>query len=99
MEENNVFITVNHIDDYMPVITLKPGDIVTLKKDPNNVYDDEAIAVYDEQKCKVGYVANSVSTVVRGTCSAGRVYDKILDEQRCKIQFVCSEEGFAIGAV
>ena len=99
MEENNIFVTVNHLDDYMPIIALKPGDILTMKKDQNNLYDDEAIAVYNEHECKVGYVANSVATVVRGTYSAGRIYDKIEDEQRCKIQFVCSEEGFAIGKI
>ena len=29
---------------------------------------------------KVGYLANSTKTVVRGTMSSGRVYDKIDDE-------------------
>ena len=99
MEENNFFITVNHIDDYMPVITLKPGDVLILKKDTNNPYDDEAIAVYDKQKCKVGYVANSVSTVARGTYSAGRAYDRIKDENECTICFVMNEEGIAIAIV
>ena len=29
---------------------------------------------------QVAYVSNSTNTVIRGTMSAGRIYDKILDE-------------------
>ena len=29
---------------------------------------------------KVGYIANSTNTVIRGTMSSGRVFDKIDDE-------------------
>ena len=46
----NIFITANYLDDNMQVITLKSGDILTMKKELENSYDDEAIAVYDEHK-------------------------------------------------
>lgn len=42
-------------------------------------------------------MANSVNTVVRGTYSAGRLYDKIDDEAYCRILFITKNE--AIGEV
>lgn len=65
--------------------------VPTLKKDPDNCYDDEAIVACDKHGCKCGYVANSVSTVARGTYSAGRVYDRIPDEEKCIIRFITEE--------
>lgn len=91
MQYDSIYITVNHLDDFNSTYMFRPGDILTLKKDPNNCYDDEAIAAYDKHGCKCGYVANSVSTVARGTYSAGRVYDRIPDEEKCIIRFITEE--------
>lgn len=88
MKDESIYITVNHIDDFCAVNNLRVGDELTLKKDPDNYYDDEAIAVYDKNNVKVGYVANSVSTVARGSYSAGRLYDKIRDEAECIVKFM-----------
>ncbi len=91
MQKDSIYITVNHLDDFNTTYMFKPGDILTLKKDPDNCYDDEAIVAYDKHGCKCGYVANSVSTVARGTFSAGRVYDKISDEVECSVCFITEE--------
>ena len=91
MEDESIYITINHIEDFCPCCDLRVGDELTLKKDPNNCYDDEAIAAYDKNNVKVGYVANSVSTVARGTYSAGRLYDRISDEAACIIRFITEE--------
>ncbi len=37
---------------------------------------------------KIGYVANSTNTVVKGCMSSGRVFDKITDEYFAKIKFI-----------
>lgn len=95
----NIYITINHLDDFMPIMNLKVGDILVLKKEPDNIYDDEAIAAYTKDNFKCGYVANSVSTVARGTYSAGRVYDQIGNEVECVVRFVMSEEGIAIAEI
>ena len=58
---------------------LKPGMKVQLEKEPDNKYDKEAIMVRLPGLGKIGYVANSVKTVVGETSSAGRIYDKIAD--------------------
>ncbi|MBR3142750.1 MAG: HIRAN domain-containing protein [Clostridiales bacterium] len=93
-----MFITINHIDDYCAVLDFFPGMTLTLRKDYENPYDDEAIAAY-KNGSKVGYVANSVSTVCRGTYSAGRIYDRFDKEAECVVRFVSTEYGFLIAEI
>ena len=88
MENDDVFITINHIEDFCGYNHLRVGDELTLRKDPDNRYDDEAVAVYDSSEMKIGYVANSVHSVARGTYSAGRLYDRIGEECRCRVCFI-----------
>ena len=90
MEDKKTYITINHLNLFDSVSFLRPGDRLALKKDRNNIYDDEAIIAYKD-KLKCGYVANSVFSVVRGTCSAGRIYDKIKDDAQCIIRFMNQE--------
>ncbi len=85
------FITVNHLEEYGGLARLRVSDHLILKKDLKNSYDDEAIAVYTESCRRCGYVANSVCTVVRGTSSAGRIYDKIEDGDECIIRFISND--------
>ena len=99
MEDESIYITINHLDDFECTAFLRPGDKLILKKDKENIYDDEAIIVYKENKTKVGYVANSVHSVARGTFSAGRFYDRAGDETVCVIRFVLTEEGKVIAVV
>ena len=98
-ENNVIFVTINHLDKFQGAEFFRVGDELTLRKDEDNEYDDEAIAVYDKHDTKSGYVANSVSTVIRGTYSAGRIYDLIKDGIRCRIRFILSEEDMAIGVI
>lgn len=94
MNNERIYITINHLEDFNAEYSFKPGDLVTIRKDHNNCYDDEAIAAYDRNNCKVGFVANSVCTVARGTYSSGRVYDTFDEETRCTVRFIA--EGFMI---
>lgn len=89
-----IYITVNHLDDFNTIYTFKPYDVLNLKKDHNNCYDDEAITAYSKQNYKCGYVANSVCTVARGTYSAGRLFDKFEEEINCVVRFIA--ESFMI---
>lgn len=93
-----MFITINHIEDYCAELCVLPNMTLVLRKDFENPYDDEAIAVY-KNGSKVGYVANSVSTVCRGTYSAGRIYDRFDKETECVIRFVSVEYGFLIAEI
>ena len=91
MQNDKIYITVNHLDDFNTTYMFRIGDILTLKKDHDNCYDDEAIIAYNKHKAKCGYVANSVYSVSRGTYSAGRIYDKIPEEYNCIVRFICED--------
>ncbi|UTY39242.1 HIRAN domain-containing protein [Allocoprobacillus halotolerans] len=73
----NLLITVTGISYYISSIELEPHQEIILKKDPTNKYDKEAIAVYINDTMQIGYVANSIHTVAKGTYSSGRLYDKM----------------------
>ncbi|WP_405294240.1 HIRAN domain-containing protein [Methanobrevibacter sp.] len=83
-----MYITVIAFDDLHGQKPLVLNGIVKLVKEPENKYDDEAIACEMRYFGKIGYVSNSIQTVIRGTMSAGRLYDKISDEYFAKIQFI-----------
>lgn len=74
---------------------LRPGMLVELKKEPENEYDGEAIAVSVVPVGRVGYVANSVRTVPRGCCSAGRIYDTFKESAFGVILFVMQDAAIA----
>ena len=95
---NKTYITINHLDYFDSVFNVRVDDVLTLRKDKDNPYDDEAIVALKEEK-KIGYVANSVKSVVRGTQSSGRVYDSFEEETKCKIRFIYVEEGSLIAEV
>ncbi len=93
---NEIYLTISHIDEYCGYNHIKVGDVFKLIKDHNNIYDDEAIAVYDKNNIKNGYVANSVHSVARGTYSAGRLYDLIEDETECEARFILDDKVIAL---
>lgn len=90
----SVFLTVTKINAYAGSGLFRPGMKLKLKKDHDNPYDDEAIAVYGAQNAKFGYAANSTYTVCRGTHSAGYLQHLFEEEAECTVRFVA--EDFAI---
>lgn len=70
---------------------LKPGMKVRLVKEPENKYDREAIAVKLDGLGTIGYVANSINTVLAESCSAGRLYDKINNDAIGKVLYVLDD--------
>jgi hypothetical protein len=83
-----MYITVIAFDEMHGVKPLKLNGIVKLVKEPDNKYDTEAIACEMRHFGKIGYVANSTRTVVKGCMSGGRVYDKITDVYFARIKFI-----------
>ena len=67
------------------------GMAVTLEKDPANEYDKEAIKVNMPGLGQIGWVANSVGTVLGECYSAGRIYDKIGDTAEATIAYVTAK--------
>ena len=88
--QTELFITVNHLDDFGGYTRFRVGDELELEKDEDNPYDDEAIIVYkDGVKC--GYIANSVCSVARGTYSAGRIYEQVKKNATCIVRFITED--------
>ena len=86
-----IMVTLTGISHYIDWSALQPNQEVTLRKEPHNQYDTEAIAVYMNGITQIGNVANSVYSVAKGTYSAGRLYDKIGNEAKARIMVVMKE--------
>ncbi len=67
-----------------------------------NIKDDYSIKEIDEidiidkytsvtEHITIGYVANSVKTVARGTCSGGRIYDTFEENIKAKVKFITKD--------
>ncbi len=82
-----VYITITGCNYKYGIKFLKPGMEIILKKDPKNKYDSEAIKATMPGLKGVGYVANSVQTVLGESMSAGRLYDKIYDSARATVLY------------
>jgi hypothetical protein len=72
-----MIITITGMNYYHGMDFLKPGMKVTLRKEPDNKHDTEAIMVKMKGVGKIGYVANSPHTVLGESISAGHLYDQI----------------------
>ncbi len=96
MDRKKIYVTIDHIDDYGWYDHLNVNDELILKKEERNRYDDEAIAVFGKDGDKIGYVANSVNTVARGTYSAGRLYENMDEEILCRIMFKTQDQAIAV---
>lgn len=95
MNNSDIFTTVVGINNYEGNKVFKLGSIIKLLKEPENDYDAEAIACEIEYIGKVGYLANSTKTVIKGTMSAGRVYDKIDNVSFCEVKFIANNSVIA----
>ena len=83
-----MYITIQSFNNMHDSKPLKLERLVKLVKEPDNKYDTEAIACEMRYFGKIGYVANSTNTVVMGSMSSGRIYDKINDEYFARIKFI-----------
>ena len=88
MNEHELYTTIVGLNNYEGNKVFKVGSIVKLLKEPDNDYDLEAIACEVKYIGKTGYLANSVKTVIKGTMSSGRIYDKIDKISFCEVKFI-----------
>ncbi len=86
--DSQVFVTVTGTNYYFELKPFALGTKVSLIKDVRNRPDDEAIAVGLPIWGKAGYVANSPYTVIRGTFSAGRIYDHLAENCLGIVRFI-----------
>lgn len=99
LDKNPIYVTLTSLDNYVGVEFFKPGQTLILEKEKDSDFDDESFEVYTETKALVGYVANSVSSVARGTHSAGyltRFIEMAEDNHlKCKVLFVLEDKAVA----
>lgn len=82
------YFTVTGVNYRYGTEFLKEGMTVNLVKEPDNEYDKEAIKVEMEALGTIGYVANSVRTVMGESMSGGRLYDKIGDTAEGRVLYI-----------
>lgn len=87
MKEND-YITITNIKEYIEIGMIKIGEVLHLKKEPDNAYDMEAIMVENKNEIPIGHVANSVNSVAKGTHSAGYIYQSFKDSILCTVKFI-----------
>ena len=92
----NMFITITGQNHYLGMKPFKVNRLVKIVKEPENDFDSEAIRVELPYIDTIGYVANSANTVFAGTCSAGRLYDKIEDYAFAQVMFITHSSVIAI---
>ncbi len=82
------FVTITGISYYYGKDAFEKEQIITLKKEPENKYDTEAIMAEFFPLGKIGYVANSSHTVIGDCMSAGRLYDKFDKTCNAVVKFI-----------
>lgn len=90
-----MYVTITGSEYYMGIESYKIGQLLLLKKDEENRYDDEAIKVETPSGALCGFVANSVDTVARGTHSSGYIYSLINDSKQCEVKFILNNSVIA----
>lgn len=82
------YITIVGFNHYYGIQPFKIGKKIRCVKEPDNVYDSEAIKAVMKEIGTVGYVANSPYTVATGTKSAGRIAHKVKKKFKVEIMFI-----------
>lgn len=82
------YITICGINNFFGVESFKVGQILFLKKEIENAFDDEAIKVVNESDITYGYIANSVTSKAKGTHSSGYIYNTFKNMAKVEICFI-----------
>ena len=62
----------SYIEDETILEEIKEGDKLTLKREPDNRFDDNAILVFDEKNRKLGYIPEKDNIVFARLMDAGK---------------------------
>lgn len=82
------FVTITGVNHYFGYAPFKIGKRFKCIKEKNNIYDEDAIRVVKKGIGKVGYIANSVYTVVTGTQSASKIRRKMNKKFEIEVCFI-----------
>ena len=82
------YVTIAGFSHYYGLKPFKIGKRLKCIKEPDNLYDAEAIKVVMKHIGTVGYIANSVYTVTMGTSSAGAIAHKVHKNFWVEVMFI-----------
>lgn len=85
---NLFYVTITGLQFRYGSDFLEPNMRIKLTKEPDNEFDAEAIKAELPGLGTIGYVANSLKTVLGECYSAGRLYDKIPDSIYAEVCYV-----------
>ena len=88
------YVTVAGLPNFHGQHPFDGNKYILIRKDPNNPYDSEAILAETMLWGPVGFVPGHPAARIKGTMSAGRLYDKMGERTIAKVRF--SAENFAI---
>jgi len=91
MHQETIYVAITGTKHYYRTDFLKPGQLIHLKKDPDNMHDQEAIRAEITPIGTIGYVANSTHSVPKGCWSAGRIYDRFEEHATGVVRFVVKD--------
>lgn len=87
-----IHLTVTGFPMVFGPFPFEAGQILYLRKDPDNPFDAEAIMAHLPYLGIVGQVANTPESIVRGTRSGGRIYDRFGSETVVKVDFIAGNQ-------
>ena len=87
-----LFFTVTGLKHYYGMTPFRPGKKIRCTKEPENPHDSEAIRCHKKHIGTIGYVANSVYTVIPGTRSAGSLGGHVKQKFTAEVLFL-TEKG------
>ncbi len=87
----SIYITITGQKHYYGLLPFSVGSVFTLRPDPDNLYDNTAIAVYSSIYGKVGYVAQSPDMGADGTAPAASLLPLLHDERNAQVCFIAGD--------
>ena len=87
----SVFVTITGHKHYFGLLPFSVGTILSLRPDPDNIYDPSAISVYVDGFEKAGYVAQSSEHRADGTVSASSLLSGYTTLDKAIVRFIAGE--------
>lgn len=87
----SIFITITGQKHYYGILPFSVGAVLTLRAEPDNLHDPEAVAVYAPVYGKVGYVAQTAETRADGTVSAGALFSLVKKPEKAVVRFIAGD--------
>lgn len=85
------YITITGQKHYYSLLPFVLGAVFSLKREPENLHDPEAVSVISSVYGKVGMVANQSETIAQGTLSASGLTPFLSKNTFCVVRFIAGD--------